>query len=318
MDGRQRVLLILRYLYENSDIDHWVSTRQIKAMLDACGAKAVSRTIDDDIEQLIASGHDISVHKVQGTYTRYKVNSRIFETAELKLMSDAVSASQFLGAEKTESVLSRLKSMAPVLDRQVLVTTLNTNVQTGILTSVDKVLNAIREDVQISFQLFSYTPDGRKTLRKNGKVYVFSPYDLLWVNDRYYLIGLDENEKIMKNPRVDHMTNVQLSDHRRGKAPESYDASVYYNQIYKAYTGPEYTVTLTCPVELAGKFIDRFGTDYSLIAANDAAFTASVRVAVGSTFFGWLFQYAGRMKIIDPPEVISLYRTNLESALKDL
>ena len=77
MDSRKRILYILRYLYENSDIDHWVSTKQIKAMLEANDCQAVSRTIDDDVEQLIAFGYDISVQKIQGTYTHYKANSRI-------------------------------------------------------------------------------------------------------------------------------------------------------------------------------------------------------------------------------------------------
>ena len=57
---QSRILLTLRYLFENTDEEHVVSTRDIKTMLEQHGVQApVSRTIDADMDLLAAAGFDI-------------------------------------------------------------------------------------------------------------------------------------------------------------------------------------------------------------------------------------------------------------------
>ena len=57
MQEQSRILMILRYLYEKTDPDHRVSSRDIKKMLEQNGIEApVSRTIDSDVDQMIAAG----------------------------------------------------------------------------------------------------------------------------------------------------------------------------------------------------------------------------------------------------------------------
>ena len=53
---QSRILLTLRYLFENTDEEHAVSTRDIKTMLEQHGVQApVSRTIDADMDLLAAA-----------------------------------------------------------------------------------------------------------------------------------------------------------------------------------------------------------------------------------------------------------------------
>lgn len=315
---KNKTLLILKYLYEASDTDQPVSTKQIKQMLAQHGFHADTRTIDSIIEQLVDHGYDISVRKRQGTYTSYYVNCHLFETAELKLLIDAVSASQFISSERAGSISERLASLSPADDRGLLLPIAVPKHRSGILALVDTILKAIRDDLQISFQMYDYGPDQEKRYRRNGKAYVFSPYDLIWVNDRYYLVGYDEYEQKIKNPRVDHLTNVRILTQLRSPAPEEYSISSYYNEIYKACSGPEYDVTIECANALAGKFIDRFGLDYEPIPVDEEHFSATVKTTVSNTFFGWILQYAGDMNIVGPTEVIDRYRDHLNKAISML
>ena len=80
MANKSRVLLIQKYLYDNTDYEHAVNTREIKDMLAENGIRADTRTIDTAIDQLIDAGHDISVDASHGKATCYKVDSRTFET----------------------------------------------------------------------------------------------------------------------------------------------------------------------------------------------------------------------------------------------
>ena len=65
MQEQSRILLLLRYLFENTDADHAVSTRDIKTMLEQHGVQPpVSRTIDADVDLwllqvLMSFGHTL-------------------------------------------------------------------------------------------------------------------------------------------------------------------------------------------------------------------------------------------------------------------
>ena len=62
-------------------------------------------------------------------------------------------------------------------------------------------------------------------------------------------------------------------------------------------------VTLRCDYSVIGKVIDRFGSDITINPVSDEEFEITETVAVGSTFYSWLFNYAGKIKIVSPEEV---------------
>ena len=60
MESQSRLLHILRYLYDYTDAEHDVSSRDIRRMLENMGISATDRrTIDSDVDALISAGHDI-------------------------------------------------------------------------------------------------------------------------------------------------------------------------------------------------------------------------------------------------------------------
>ena len=75
-----RTLLILKYLWENTDDEHSVSFADIGSYLETNGLKRPdSRTLKEDISQLIELGVDIiTERKVQN---QYHVGGRHFDTA---------------------------------------------------------------------------------------------------------------------------------------------------------------------------------------------------------------------------------------------
>lgn len=85
---------------------------------------------------------------------------------------------------------------------------------------------------------------------------------------------------------------------------------------YKKYAGPEYEIMLICDNSLIGKVIDRFGKNFDCIPVSEHAFKAVVRVSIGPTFYEWLFQYAGKMTLAGPPEVVDEYNKHRKIATK--
>ena len=119
MDSQSRLLLILRYLYDHTDATHDTSSKEIMHMLESKGVSLSDRrTIDADIDALIEAGHDIQKTHRQGAPARYRVVGRDFDTVELKILIDAVAASQFINAERGKHIIQRLASLASMYDRE--------------------------------------------------------------------------------------------------------------------------------------------------------------------------------------------------------
>ncbi len=60
--------------------------------------------------------------------------------------------------------------------------------------------------------------------------------------------------------------------------------------------------------------IDRFGEDVETTIMDAGHFRATVRVSVSQTFFAWVFQFAGGIKITSPSSVKDQYREMIEKA----
>ena len=323
MPRESKTLLILKYLYQNTDMDHTVTTLQIKEMLQEHGIHVDTRTVYSAVRQMIEAGHDISILHVQGTDTKYRVNSRFFETAELKLLIDAISASQFIGLDKSRELIKKLSSMASKADEE----RLSANriaaeqikaVRSGALCVADDLRRGIDAGKKITYQQIEFSaPTMEKVLHRDGYVYTLSPYALIWVNDRYYLVGLDEDEQIMRTPRVDHITNVTITEEDAAPAPDDFDVGYYYNKVYKMYDGETQEITLAFKKDLAGKIVDRFGTELSCVPAEKKDwFNVTVETVISPTFYGWLAQYGGDIRMAGPEEAVKAYHKHMRRAMK--
>ena len=55
-----------------------------------------------------------------------------------------------------------------------------------VLIAIDKIMEAIENNKQISFRYYSWTPDKEKKYSNEGKQRVVNPWDLCWDNTAYY------------------------------------------------------------------------------------------------------------------------------------
>ena len=323
MDSQSRLLHILRYLYDWTDAEHDVSSKEIIHMLEDKGSSPPDRlTIEADIGALISAGHDIQKTHRQGAPTRYRAVGRDFDTVELKILIDAVAASQFISTERSKHIIQRLASLASISDRSGLMC--ETENLISIKNAVgrnmyvaDDLYRAIVGKHKIQYQMVDYSvPSMEPVPHRNGHVYTVSPYALIWSNDRYYLVAYEEERETILTPRVDHIQEIMVLDEPINPAPADFDIGYYYSTTYKMYMGPEQEVTLICDNSIIGKVIDRFGKNFECLPVSDQAFKAIVRASIGPTFFGWLFQYAGKMTLAGPPEVIMQYNNHKKQAGK--
>lgn len=303
-----KLLYIVKFLMQNSDEEHPVSTAQIIEELASNGISAERKSIYDDIEALRLFGLDII--QLKGKNGGYYIGERDFELPELKLLVDSIQSSKFITQDKTYKLIKKIESLASVYDgqllqRQVFVTNRVKSMNESIYYAVDVISDAITQNRKIRYKYFEYTVEKNRRYRHDGAFYEVSPFALIWDDENYYMLAWDSDAGKMKHYRVDKMEKVSLTDREREgiKEFEKVDMSAYTKTVFGMFGGEEQKVRLRFANHLVGAVLDRFGRDTIIIKDGDEHFTFTVNVVVSQQFLAWVFGFGSEAEIISPDEV---------------
>lgn len=299
-----KLLYLLKTLMEKTDADHTLTVPEMIIELNKYDIKAERKSIYDDIESLKSFGIDILCKKSK-TYDYY-IAGRSFELAELKLLADAVASSKFITEKKSRELIKKIGSLtssheAKQLVRQIYVAGRVKTINEKIYYNVDIIHQAITSKRQISFKYFEYTIDKGKRYRNDGNSYQASPYALTWDDENYYMISHYEKYKGITHFRVDKMENIEITDNECLK--EDINIVEYTKKLFNMFSGEEESVRIQFDNSLLGVLIDRFGTGVITYPVDENNFIAILKVEVSPTFWGWIFQFGNKVKIISPEKV---------------
>ena len=315
--NKQRPFRLLKYLYENTDEEHPISTTELVRIFVAEDAHAKRKTVKDDIDVLVGEWFDIVT--VRGRNNSFFLGTRKFELPEVKLLIDAVSSSRFISAEKSETLISKLTDMVSRHQAEKVCRHLYTaehvkadNKQ--IYYIVDAVTDAINEGKKIRFQYFDYDGKKEKCLRHDGAEYSVSPYALVWDDSHYYMCGYSDAKQMIVNYRVDRMCNTEIKDEKAVALPEGFSMDDYVRKQFHMFAGDETEVVLECRDDMMKYIIDQFGEEVETRKVSEDTFQAKVHVADSPTFYGWVFPFEGKIQIVEPEEIREKYRSMVKAA----
>ena len=314
--SKRRLLMLLKLLRQQTDEEHPLSTAEIIEYFGKQGIVIERRTVVTDIDLLCEAGYDLVT--IKGSQNRYFFGTRELELPEVKLLIDAVYASKFITPAKSETLIKKLSAFvsqhqADKLQHRLYVSERIKPVNETVYYSADVIRAAIEQKLQITFQYYEYTPTKHKILKHKGKVYRFSPYDLIWNEDRYYVLGFSNSHNKVISFRVDRMCNVNLNDAPADSPPSDYSIAAYGSKVFDMFDGHNATVTLRCKNDLMRVIVDRFGENVQTEVFDKEHFLATVDVSVSPTFFGWVFQFADGVNIVSPPEIAREYGDMLKN-----
>lgn len=313
---KSRILLIFKHLWDHTDEAHTVSLEQLKDHLQSCGlSRPDSRTIKADIDQLIELGVDIIIdRRVQN---QYFICTRHFDTAEVKLLIDAVQSSRFITPQKSKALIRKLgvfiePQQKQLLKRQLYIDHRSKATNESVILIVDHLYTAIIERKKVTFQYFDYTPEKKKVHRHGGQLYTVSPYAMLWNNDQYYMVGYSEERKLVATYRVDRISQLTVTEEPARKRPADFTISDYFGQTFSMYLGEEAKVELLCENALMGSIIDRFGENVSVQIVDREHFKVTATVALSNNFYGWVFASGGKMRILGSEKAVEGFKAIME------
>lgn len=322
-EAKIRPLYLAKILYEFTDEDHYLTTAQLMDILEReYSIKVHRQTIPSDVETLLAFGMDIQAE--MSSQKRYKLISREFDIAELKLLIDAVESSRFITQKKSEELVAKLsglacKSQAENLRRNISAENRIKTDNKNVLLIIDSINEAINRDKKVSFLYYKYDVRKEPRFRNEGKPFVFSPHHLVWNGDYYYMVGVFDDGKTVGTFRIDRIQNrPEILDENTDPFPDAFDFEKYLQSSFRMFGMDHTNVDLICTNDVMDAIIDKFGKDVTTYAYDMEHFRAEVDVAVSSVFYSWIFGFGGKVWIDAPVKVKEGYKQMVLDAFNNV
>lgn len=325
---KQKLLYIMKFFMEKTDDDYGVTVADIIDYLEEYGITAERKSIYSDIECLRDFGFDIVKTKV-GKISLFSLVSRDFSLEEIKLLIDAVQSSKFITLKKSRELIHKIERLtsenqAKELHRQVIVANRVKNSNENIYRNIDNINRAINNKKKIGFYYTQWAVmrSGAKKVvkvrRHDGMRYLLTPKALTWDDENYYLIAYDKEADLLKHFRVDKMEDITVEEERAdsAKAVDKFDLAVYTKQVFGMYGGETVSVKLRFDDSLIGVVVDRFSDKVFIQPHNDGTFTVGTEVMLSPQFYGWLFSFGDKVKVVSPKAAKDGFTAYLDSVMK--
>ncbi len=317
--NKQRLIHLYRFLLRYTDEEHQVTTNDLVQFLKEEDANASRKTVKDDIEVLMGEGIDIVTTK--SYFNSYFVGSRLFELPEVTLLVDGIAANVSLSTEKKKKLIDKLLSHLSIYQEEKVRKHLYFAPDHRVSSeqfyySIDQAREAIQENRKIEFQYLDFAPNGDQILRENGSIYVITPTAVTCSNNRYYVFGYDEERAAMVSLRLDWMVRTRLLAERGAEIPEDLETGEYLNSLFAMNVGEMTSVILECDNDMMGVIQDRFGSSADIWKSTQERFYVKARISISPAFYGWVFQYCGKIQIISPAWVLTGYLEQAKDVIR--
>ena len=313
-----KLLKLLELLRSDSDEQNPMTTSQLCGRLEGMGIVCDRRTLSKDIMLLNEHGYEIMDTTV-GHEKGYYIDDRGFSVPELKILIDAVQASAFITEKKTRELVEKLAVLggnhrAELLKGNMVCFNTRKHSNEQIFYNVDALEMAIEQQKKVLFRYFVLNEKGEKVYRRDGHRYVVEPVALVFNEDNYYVLTYSSRHESTATYRVDRMDAVTVIEESIcDKAVElRQEMAQYTEQVFKMYSGRLEDVVLEFEDGLIGVVFDKFGENTPMMRVGESKCVATVKVRISPTFWGWLFQFAGEMRVLSPQWVIDGYREQVE------
>lgn len=300
-----RMLTLLDILHEQTDEEHILNSQALLKELLKQGITSDRRSVYRDIEALVEYGFDV-VTTGKGFYLR----QRRFTLAEIMLLISAVQAAPFVTESKTRALMDKLLGYLSVYQRDGIRNAANIGgvkfKNEEVYRTIEMINYGIAAGKTISFLYYKRSIMRRDVVQRRGKRYYVSPYAMVWVQDRYYLISNMNDKEGLTHFRLDRIRDVRLEEAPVRPVSEvsdyedKFDAVDYAGKCLNMFGGEIERITIRCRMELLNEVFDRFGEEVPVRKDGDEHFIARIEAAASKGFVNWICQFGPEAEVLEP------------------
>ena len=212
---------------------------------------------------------------------------RPFSVAELRVLLSAVQAATFVSKKRTSELCDKIRTLSSVYQAKSGLATPSIGgvkcQRDDVLETVEQVNSAISLPSQLSFSYYKLNARFSPVQQRHGKRYVVSPYAMIWLHDRYYLVANLSGRDDLTHFRLDRMRSVRVESlpwrHFSEVSPyrRAFDISDYVLKCVNMFGGEAEDVELCCSNDIVNEIADRFGDKLNIVAFDVERFTVRVK-----------------------------------------
>lgn len=310
------ILCILEILQKYTDEYHCISTEKLREKLKVVyGIDMDRRTVYRNIEALTSMGYDIQGYSQNRE--GYCLMDRTFASSEIRLLCDAVAASDMIAPETSKKMIKRLAEMLSIFESRMLQRTVYVKDQKDISNhqifyNIDTLNIAISQGSQVSLtKLYYHVHDGLVPTKDSPLV--FNPYATLWAEGNYYVIGKEEGEDELIHIRIDRLRDIEILEQTvemvfGGINPSQYAEKYIYKkgELIGAYE-------LECDKELWEDLKNTFGEQVSFLGYSTSKLQVRVK-AIPSAMKNWVLAHCDRCEVTAPKSFREQIQTSVLKA----
>lgn len=313
------LIRILQILETYTDNDHPLTHDEIVRKLGSLYNITVERkAIGRNIALLQEAGYEIETTK-RGSY----LCSRLFEDAELRLLSDSVLASQHITVKHSKELIEKLATLSNKYFKSHIkniysVNDWNKSENVALFYNIEIIDEAIEKGLRIKFDYNKYGADKKLHLSAS---HIASPYQMILHNQRYFLMARDEKWEHVGYYRIDRITNIELLQELATelRTLDGYKNGIDYKRFSSAlpYMFSDTPEQITFAIDgewMIDHIVDWFGYDFHLDKKNDKL-TVSLYASPCAMEY-WAMQYLNNVEILSPLSLRSQIAENVKVANK--
>ncbi len=308
-------LCIYEILKKYSDENHIISADKIREKLKLIyDVDMERRAIYRNIEALRSVG--IEIEGYQDNREGYYLIDRDFELSEIRLLCDAVAASDMIKGEIGKSIIKKLIDTQSIFQGRMLQKTVFVKPEKKIINkqlfyNIDALNIAISQGCKVTAKLMKYGME-QELCEKEDSPVTFSPYATLWAEGNYYVLVKRENENHMEHFKIDFIRDIVILERGvdmifGGFNPEQY--AQHY--IYQGGEEKE-RYEIECGRELWQEFAEIFGKDAVVTRKYDSNIVVRV-TSIPSQMRSWVMKHINECEVIGPKR----FRDEIQNAVMD-
>lgn len=249
------------------------------------------------------------------------------DTAASKILIDSINSLSFIRNNSSDHIIDTIIKLSDIEDRSALDTEKNNPVFSGHSSSgitvyeIDRLFRAIKDQKKISFRYFDLDENHSHVYRHNGEEYVTEPLALVPNDGHYYLICYDSTtEEQIRTFRIDRMSSISHSSEPISEKAKQLrnELPAYTGQVFRMFSGPLKNVTLRFGNKLISHVFDKFGEQAQITRIDKDTCEITAPVRISPPFWGWLFQFSGKMEIVAPKDAVKEYAKRCKSTYKSM
>lgn len=296
------ILCLYEILKKYTDENHILSAEKIREKLKIIyDVDMERRAIYRNIEALRSMG--IEIEGYQDNREGYYLIDREFELSEIRLLCDAVAASDMIKEETGKVIIKKLIDSQSIFQGRMLQKTVFVKSEKKILSkhlfyNIDALNVAINQGCKVSVRLLEYGLD-QKLVEASDENVVFSPYVTIWAEGNYYILSKREHSEQLEHFRIDHMKDITILERGVDMIFGGLNPGQYAKQCIFQNGEMKEKYEIQCGLELWQEIAEEFGNDAIVLRKNHQSMTVRIS-AIPSVMRAWTMVHVNMCEVVGP------------------